>query len=92
MTLFSPHPTLHQEVCTSLLSSSTRGQTEETRTTSPQSEELIPHHRKPTKMKRNRIMSQMKEKDKSPEKKKLNEVEMGNLPEKLFRLKIVNMI
>ena len=37
-------------------------------------------------------MSQMKEKDKSPEEKKLNEVEMGNLPEKLFRLKIVNMI
>ena len=36
-------------------------------------------------------MSQIKEKDKSPE-KQLNEMEMGNLPEKLFRLMIVNMI
>ena len=36
----------HQEACTSLLSSSTRGQTEERRTTSPQSKELIPQSQK----------------------------------------------
>ena len=33
----------------------------------------------------------MKEQDKSPE-KQLNEVEIGNLPEKEFRIIIVNMI
>ena len=42
-------------------------------------------------MKRNRIMSQMKEQDKSPE-KQLNEVEIGNLPEKEFRIIIMKMI
>ena len=42
-------------------------------------------------MKRNRIMSQMKEQDKSPE-KQLNKVEIGNLPEKEFRIMIVKMI
>ena len=42
-------------------------------------------------MKRNRIMSQMKEQDKSPE-KQLNEVEIGNLPEKEFRIMIVKRI
>ena len=36
-------------------------------------------------------MSQMKEQDKSPE-KQLNEVEIGNLPEKEFRIIIVKMI
>ena len=36
-------------------------------------------------------MSQMKEKDKSPE-KQLNELEIGNFPEKVFRLMIVKMI
>ena len=40
---------------------------------------------------RNRIMSQMKEQDKSPE-KQLNKVEIGNLPEKEFRIMIVKMI
>ena len=35
-------------------------------------------------------MSQMKEQDKSPE-KQLNEVEIGNLPEKEFRIMIVKM-
>ena len=36
-------------------------------------------------------MSQMKGKDKTPE-KQLNEVEIGNLPEKEFRIMIVKMI
>ena len=36
-------------------------------------------------------MYQMKEQDKTPE-KKLNEVEIGNLPEKEFRITIVKMI
>ena len=36
-------------------------------------------------------MSQMKKQDKSLE-KQLNEVEIGNLPEKEFRIMIVNMI
>ena len=36
-------------------------------------------------------MSQMKEQDKSPE-KQLNKVEIGNLPEKEFRIMIVKMI
>ena len=35
-------------------------------------------------------MYQMKEQDKTPE--KLNETEIGNLPEKEFRIMIVNMI
>ena len=42
-------------------------------------------------MKRHRAMYQMKEKDKTPE-KQLNEVEIGNLPEKEFRIMIVKMI
>ena len=36
-------------------------------------------------------MYQMKEQDKTPE-NQLNEVEIGNLPEKEFRIMIVNMI
>ena len=42
-------------------------------------------------MKRNRVMSQMNEQDKSPE-KQLNEEEIGNLPEKEFRIMVVKMI
>ena len=48
-------------------------------------------HRKIDKRKRQRILYQMKEQDKTPE-KQLNEVEIGNLPEKEFRLMIVKMI
>ena len=48
-------------------------------------------HRKIDKMKRQRTMYQMKEEDKTPE-KQLNEVEIGNLPEKEFRINIVKMI
>ena len=36
-------------------------------------------------------MDQMKEQDKTPE-KQLNEVEIGNLPEKKFRIMIMKMI
>ena len=42
-------------------------------------------------MKRKRAMYQMKEQDKTPE-KQLNEVEIGNLPEKEFRIMIVKTI
>ena len=42
-------------------------------------------------MKRQRATYQMKEQDKTPE-KQLNEVEIGNLPEKKFRIMIVKMI
>ena len=48
-------------------------------------------HRKIGKMKRHRAVHQMKEQDKTPE-KQLNEVEIGNLPEKKFRKMIVKMI
>ena len=42
-------------------------------------------------MKKQAVMSQMKGQDKIPG-KQLNEVEMGNLPEKEFRIMIVKMI
>ena len=48
-------------------------------------------HRKTDKMKRQRAMYQMKEQDKPPD-KHLNEVEIGNLPEKEFSIMIVKMI
>ena len=48
-------------------------------------------HRKIDKMKRHRAMHQMKEQDKTPEKQP-NKVEIGNLPEKEFRIMIVKMI
>ena len=41
-------------------------------------------------MKKQKVMSQMKEQDKTPE--KLYEVEIGNLPGKEFRIMIVKMI
>ena len=43
------------------------------------------------KTKRQMTMYQVKEQDKTPE-KELNEVEIGNLPEKEFRIMIVKMI
>ena len=42
-------------------------------------------------MKKQKVMSQMKGQDKIPE-KQLNEVEIGNLPEKEFRIMTVKMI
>ena len=41
-------------------------------------------------MKKHKVTSQMKEQDKIPE-KQLNEVEIGNFPEKEFRIMIVKM-
>ena len=52
--------------------------------------EQKPHSQK-DKMKRQRAIYQMKEQDKTPE-KQLNEVEIGNLPEKEFRIMILKMI
>ena len=48
-------------------------------------------HRKIDKMKKQKAMYQMKEQEKNPE-KQLNEVEIGNLSEKEFRIMIVKMI
>ena len=48
-------------------------------------------HREIDKMKMWKAMYQMTEQDKTPE-KQLNEVEIGNLPEKEFRIMIVKMI
>ena len=48
-------------------------------------------HRKIDKMKRQRTMHKMKEQDKTQE-KRLNEVEIGNLPEKEFKIMIVKML
>ena len=48
-------------------------------------------HRNIDKMKTQRAIYQTKEQDKTPE-KQLNEVEIGNLPEKEFRIMIVKMI
>ena len=48
-------------------------------------------HRKIDKMKKQKAMYQMKEQEKTPE-KQLNEVEIGNLSEKEFRIMIVKMI
>ena len=42
-------------------------------------------------MKKHKVTSQMKEQDKIPE-KQLNEVEIGNFPEKEFRIMILKMI
>ena len=49
------------------------------------------YYRKLIKMKKQKVMSQMKGQDKIPE-KQLNEVEIGNLLEKEFRKMIVKMI
>ena len=48
-------------------------------------------HRRINKVKRQRAIYQVKEQDKTPE-KQLNEVDIGNLPEKEFRIMIVKMI
>ena len=40
-------------------------------------------------MKKQKVMSQMKGQDKTPE-EQLNELDIGNLPEKEFRIIIVN--
>ena len=53
--------------------------------------EQKPHSQKIDKMKRQRAMYHMKEKDKTPG-KQLNEVERGNVREKQFRIMIVKII
>ena len=59
-----------------------RGQTEEARITIIlQLLEEKPHYRKLIRMKKQKAMSQMKGQDQTPE-KQLNELEIGNLPEK----------
>ena len=42
-------------------------------------------------MKKQKVVSQVKGQGKTPE-KQLNEVEIGNLPEKEFRIMLVNVI
>ena len=59
-----------------------RGQAEEAkRTEVPQQLKQKLHYRKFIRMKKQKVMSPMKGQDKTPE-KQLNEVEIGNLPEK----------
>ena len=53
--------------------------------------ERKPHSQKDRQNEKAEDMYQMKEQDKTPE-KQLNEVEIGNLPEKEFRIMIVKMI
>ena len=82
----------HQEAYTSLLAFFIREQTEETRTTIvSQQLKQKSHYRKLISMKKQKVMSQMKGQVKTPE-KQLIEVEIGNLPEKEFRIMIVKMI
>ena len=47
--------------------------------------------RKLDKMRQQRYMSQMKEQDKTPE-EQISEMEIGNLPEKQFRVMMVKII
>ena len=61
------------------------------KSTIPQQLEQKPHYRKLIRMKKQKVMFQMKEQDKTPE-NQLNEVEIGNLPEKEFRITIVKKI
>ena len=64
-----------------------RGQTEEARSTVAQK----PYYRKLITMKKQKVMFQMKGKNKIPE-KQLNKVEIVNPPQKELRIMIVKMI
>ena len=57
----------------------------------PKQLEQKPLYREMIKMKKQKVMSHMRGQDKTPE-KQLNEVEIGNPPEKEFRIMIVKMI
>ena len=82
----------HRAPYPSLLASLLRGQTEKAkRATVPQWLEQKPHYRKLIRMKSQKDMSQNKGQDKTPE-RQLNEVEIGILPEKEFRITIVKMM
>ena len=48
------------------------------------------HYRKLIRMKKQKVMSQMKGQDKTPE-RQLNEVEIGNVPKKELRIMIVKI-
>ena len=88
---FSHHQHLPSgSLFTSLLASSTRGQTEE----EPQSQRLEPkpHNRKLTRMKKQRILPQMKGQDKTPEKNKQMKWRQKIFQKKEFRIVIVKMI
>ena len=82
----------HRAPYPSLLASLIRGQTEKAkRATIPQWLEQKPHYREIIRMKKQRVMSKTKGHYKTPE-KWLNEVEIGILPEKEFRITIVKMM
>ena len=57
----------------------------------PTATKIKPRYRKLISMKKQKVISQMKGQDKTPE-KELNEMEIGNLPEKEFRKMIVNLL
>ena len=69
----------YQVAYTNLLASSIRGQTEEVRRTT--ASKTKPCYRKLINLIKQKVMYQMKEQDKTPE-KQLNEVKIGNLLEK----------
>ena len=86
---FSHASPSHQEAYTRLSASSIRGQTEqEAQSHSPKTKM---YYRNLLMMRKQKVISQMKGQDKTPE-KQLNEVEIGSLPEKEFRIMIVKMI
>jgi len=82
----------NQEAYTSVLASSIRGWTEDAkRSTVSQWLKQKIYYRKLITMKKQKVMSQMKGKGKTPE-KQLNEVEIGNHTEKEIRIMIEKMI
>ena len=85
---FSPS---HQKAYISFLASAIRGQTEEARRSTLRAAKTKTDYRKLTTTKKQKVMSQVKGQNKTPEKQQ-NEVETGNLPEKEFRIMIMKMI
>ena len=81
----------HQEPYIILLASPIRGQTEEARSTVSQQLKQKLYYRKLIMMIKQKVMPQMKGRDKIPE-KQLNKVEIGNPPEKELRIMIVKII
>ena len=72
-----PSSSLHQPLCLLHQTADRRSK----KNHNPTAARTKPHYRKPIRMKKQRVMSQMKGQDKTHE-KQLNEVELGNLPEK----------
>ena len=89
----------HQEDYTSLLAASIRGQASKKgcsirsskKNHNPTEARTKLHYRKLIRMKKEKVTPQMKRQDKTPE-RQLNEVEIGKLPGKEFRIMIVKMI